>query len=230
MSKKVIILSGGLDSTILTYKIVNEFGNDNIYPLTFNYGQRHSVEVEKSKITCSKLKLEQKIIDISFLGDMVKNVSSLSKDSELKTPTIKESLGHPQPLSYIPNRNMILLSIATSYAESIGSDQVYTGIQCQDNYGYFDANSNFIKKMNEVNNLNRLHNIEIKAPFSNIGKAEEILMGQELNVPFEDTISCYNPDENDISCGICLTCSDRIGNFIKAGVKDPIKYNITINW
>jgi 7-cyano-7-deazaguanine synthase len=228
--KKVIILSGGLDSTILTYKLVNEFESKNVYALTFHYGQKHHIELEKAKLTCKKLNVNHQLIDISFLGEMVKNVCALIDGSSIKTPTIKESLGHPQPPSYVPNRNMILLSIATSFAEAIEADSVYTGIQCQDNYGYFDATSAFIERINDVNKLNRLHDIQIIAPFANIGKSEEIELGLKLKVPFEDTFSCYNPQENEVSCGVCLTCSDRIGNFIKARVKDPIPYAIEIPW
>lgn len=230
MKNKVICLSGGLDSTILTYKLVDEFGSDKVKALTFFYGQRHDIEIQKAKLTCEKLGIEQKLINISFLGEIVKNVSSLIAGSDIKTPTIKESLGNPQPQSYICNRNMILLSIAISFAEANDADEVYISIQCQDNYGYYDATSAFIDKINQVNSLNRLHNIKVIAPFSDIGKCEEIKLGQTLNVPFEDTISCYEPDSRGYSCGICLTCSDRIGNFMKAHIKDPIPYQIEIPW
>lgn len=232
VNKKVIsVLSGGLDSTILTYKLVNEFGVDNVHALTFWYQQKHNIELEKAKLTCSKLGITHHIVDIGFLGDMVRGVSALVSGSDIQTPTIKESLGNPQPLSYIPNRNMILISIATAYAEAMQANAVYLGLQMQDTHGYFDTTSAFVEAINNVNILNRKNLIEIKAPFIELDKASEIKIGINLNVPFEDTWTCYSGhDEEGKACGKCLSCADRIGNFIKAGIKDPVPYQIDINW
>jgi len=226
----VVSLSGGLDSTILTYMLVDQNKAKNVTAISFNYNQKHSIELEKAKITTSKLGITHKIIDISFLGDLLKDSSALIANSSIKTPTLKDSLGNPQPKSYVPNRNLLLASICASYAESINAELIYFAFQQQDNYGYWDVSTEFVNRLNEVLNLNRLNKIEIRAPFIGMHKHEEIEMGISLNVPFEDTISCYNPNEMGESCGICLTCADRIGNFMKAKVKDPIKYSIDINW
>ena len=112
-NKNVIsILSGGLDSTILTYMLSNKYGNDKVIALSFNYGQRHSNELEKAKLTCDKLNIKHQIIDISFLNDIVKNVCALGKDTDLKLPEIKDVLGDPQSLNYVPFRNLIFTSLA----------------------------------------------------------------------------------------------------------------------
>lgn len=254
--KKISVLSGGLDSTILTYKLVNEFGAENVIALTYQYGQKHSIEVEKAKITCSKLKIAHMILDISFLGDIIKNVSALSNTGIVATPTIQEVLGDPQPKTYVPFRNLILTSIALSFAESNGADEVYLGLQQHDLYLYFDTSQEFVSAVNSVAILNRQHEIKIIAPFIDMSKKEEIAIGVKLNVPFEDTWTCYNPvkaidvlDEKNESATMgnvllvysgagfhfkadttCPSCAERIQNFAKAGIKDPIKYSKDINW
>ena len=227
---KIIILSGGLDSTILAYQLVNQFKSKNVFALTFEYGQRHNIELEKAKLTCSKLNINHKIIDISFLGEISKNVSSLVKGSEITVPSIKEVLGDPCPSTYIPNRNMILVSIGIAYAETIQADEVYWGAQIHDMYSYFDTTEEFILALNQVTKLNRKNPIEVIAPFVNLSKKDEILIGQKLNVPFEDTHSCYNVDKDGLSCASCATCSERIAAFAKAGFPDPVGYNKDINW
>ena len=243
--KVISILSGGLDSTILTYKLINEYGNDNVYCLTFDYGQRHNIELNKAKNTCNKFKLNHKILNMEFLGDIIKDVSCLSSSSNLKTPSIKDVLGMPQPITYVPYRNLIFSSIALSYAESVGADKVYLGIQAHDLYQYWDCSENFYKRINDVSNLNRQHNITIETPFINMSKEEEIKIGIDLRVDFNDTWTCYNPyrkletlDSYNIvlhqykylACGKCPSCAERIMNFAKAGIKDPIEYNINIGW
>jgi 7-cyano-7-deazaguanine synthase len=228
---KVICLSGGLDSTILTYKLVDEFGPDKVKALTFQYGQRHDIEIQKAKITCEKLQVEQKIIDITFLGDLVSSVSSLAKNSEIKMPTIKEILGHPQPVTYVPFRNMIFLSLALSFAESNEADSVYISSQQQDLYAYYDNSQEFIEGINNICKLNRLHDIKVITPFIYLSKTDEILIGQKLNVPFEDSWTCYSgPNESDEACSTCPSCSERIQAFIKAKIPDKIKYSINLDW
>jgi 7-cyano-7-deazaguanine synthase len=234
MKKKILSLSGGLDSTILAYKLVKEFGAENVIALTFNYGQRHSIEVEKSKITCQKLNIEHKIIDISFLGDLVKNTCSLIQDSNIAVPHIREVLGHPQPSTEVPYRNMIFTSLCLSCAQANDADEVYLSIQQHDLYFYWDCSAQFVEGINRISQLNRKYQIQLCTPFVDLSKAEEIKIGQELNVPFEDTLTCYqgNVDENGetISCGVCGSCSERIANFAKAQIKDPVKYAKEIDW
>lgn len=227
--KIVSVLSGGLDSTILTYKLVNDYGPDNVVALSFNYGQKQGIELEKASLTCKKLGIQHKIIDISFLGEIVSPVCANIKGTNVDMPTIQDVLGDPQPPTYVPYRNMILNSIAFSFAESNDCIAVYSGLQIHDEYGYWDTSRMFIDRMNSVSQLNRQHNITFEAPFAEMSKKDEIKIGLELNVPFEDSMTCYNPTD-DIACGKCPSCSERIQNFILAGVKDPCKYNIVIDW
>ena len=230
MDNVVISLSGGLDSTILAYMLVDQYKSKHVFALTFDYNQKHKIELEKAKITANKLNIKHTIVNIDFLADILKDTSALVNGSNIKTPTITESLGDPQPASYVPFRNLIIASICASYAESINAHTIYLAFQQQDNYGYWDVSKEFVLRLNQVFNLNRKNDISIKAPFATMHKSEEIEIGLTLGVPFEDTISCYNPNENGESCGICLTCSDRIGNFVKTGIKDPVTYSREINW
>lgn len=230
MKNKIISLSGGLDSTILTYKIVNEFESDKVKTLTFNYGQRHSIEVEKAKLTCKLLNVEHKIIDISFLGNLVSNSSSLIKTSNIEVPTIKEILGNPQPVTYVPYRNLIFLALTLSFAESNDADEIFIASQSQDLYAYWDNSQEFINKINEISQLNRLHEIKITAPFVHLTKADEIKIGKELKVPFENCHTCYNPNELGESCGKCPSCAERIKAFMENNLIDPISYQIDIPW
>jgi len=225
----VSILSGGLDSTILTHLLVRDYGKNRVLALTFDYNQKHRIEIEKSKQTCLDLDITQQIINIDFLGDLIKNVSALSSNSKLETPNIKEVLGDPQPLTYVPYRNMLFLTLGLSFAESNNANYVFTAVQSSDLYGYWDTTPEFIERINKVSELNRKHQIKIEAPFSRLSKKDEILLGNEIGVDFAKTHTCYDP-LGEKSCGKCPSCSERIKNFIDAGIKDPIPYNINIDW
>lgn len=236
MSKKIVILSGGLDSTILTYKLVKEFGSENVVALTYNYGQKQIVELEYAKVTCKKLGIEHVVVDLTVLGQLVQSVTSNIQGSTIEMPTIKDVLGDPAPVTYIPNRNAVMLMIATAAAEAVDADAVYLGIQATDSYQYFDTTPEFHEAINAVNALNRKTQIKIMAPFIEMDKAEEIKLGVELGVPFEDTLTCYNPVQDRrqvhgyLACGKCPSCAERVQNFVKAGVKDPTPYFVEYDW
>jgi len=124
-----------------------------------------------------------------------------------------------------------LLTIAMGVAQAIGAQRVYFGAQLHDEYSYWDTSHEFVRRMNEVSALNRKHNISIHAPFADMAKYEEIEIGKKLNVPFEDTWTCYaGPNEKGQACGTCPSCSERMANFMKAGIKDPVEYAIDIDW
>ena len=229
--KKVVsVLSGGLDSTIVTYTLVEKYGKDNVISLSFNYGQKQSIELEKAKTTCGKLGIAHHIIDISFLGKVVEKVSALSSTGSVAMPTIEDILGEPTPKTYVPYRNQILFSIALAFAESNNAKYIFNGLQAHDEYSYWDTTQEFVKRMNSVSELNRKELIKIISPFVEFSKKEEIAVGNELNVPFIDTWTCYAGDNGHGACGKCPSCSERIMNFAKAGIVDPIKYEIEIPW
>lgn len=227
----VSVLSGGLDSTILTYILVEKYGRDRVFALSYDYGQKQRQELVMAGATCAWLGIAHRVLDLSILGDIVKDVSANIGGTKVAMPTIKDVLGDPQPKTYVPFRNMILNSLAFSFAESNKASHVFTGLQVHDEYGYWDTTQRFVDSMNAVADQNRSHKVRMEAPFSQLSKYDEIKIAEELgNVLFELTLTCYNPDQDGKSCGKCPSCSERIANFAKAGVKDPITYSVDIPW
>ena len=218
----VCVLSGGMDSTVLVYALVKKYGANNVKAISFNYGQRHSVELEKAKITVSKLGIDHKIIDISFVGDIVKGVCSLSANTNVELPTNEDSKEDVQANFVVPYRNLMFQSIALSYAESLRAEVVYLGIQLDDDFGFWDCRENYYKSLNKLTKLNDKYKIKVEVPLLYFSKADEIELGNKLGVPFEDTWTCYHgPDENGKACGICYSCAGRLAAFKSLGLEDP---------
>lgn len=178
---KLIILSGGLDSTTMLYDVVFNHGAGNVHALSFNYGQKHTIELEKAALSCKKLGVKHTITDMRFLGDMVSGVSALIEDSDISIPTIQDVLGDPAPVTEVPYRNMIMCSLAFAYAQANDADEIYIGIQLRDEYGYWDTSIDFLENINNVSKLNRKHNISLVAPYVTKSKQEEIAIGISLN-------------------------------------------------
>ena len=232
--KSVLILSGGLDSTTLLHYMAKDL--EEVYPISFIYGQKHNIEIDMAKEQVEILKNDGyyiddlKVIDMNFMGNLLKGSSALM-DDDINIPTLEEVLGEPQPITYVPFRNLIFLSIALSYAESVDAEKVYYGAQRHDEYsGYWDTTLYFVKKLNDVAALNRLNKIKIVAPFVNLSKAEEIIIGRKIGVDYSKTWSCYKGSGDGKACGICATCKDRIMAFVRAGIKDEVKYEVNIDW
>ena len=217
--KKVISLSGGLDSTVMAYWLVDKYGVENVLPVTYFYGQKNGIEIKSAQLTCEKLKIPYKCIDISFLGNLCKDVSSLSGTSTIDVPDAAANLVN-RPSTYIPYRTLIMLSVSMAYAESHGANEVYISSQITDIH--WDSQINFVDALNEVSILNIEQPIMVKAPFVSYSKADEIRIGIKLNVPFEDSWSCYDPQFLSQPCQVCTACVKRKESFEEAGVIDPV--------
>lgn len=228
----VAILSGGLDSTIMTHYLVKTYGNDKVYALSFDYGQKQRRELEMARMTCSTLNVIHQVLDLSVLGNIARKTSANIGGTEVAMPTIKDVLGDPQPVTYVPFRNMILCSIAFSFAEAHNASHIFTGLQSRDLYGYWDTSPEFVGAMNAVAMKNRQHQIQLVSPFVDISKTEEIKLAMEMHIEgwLKYTLSCYNPDSEGRSCGTCPTCAERIKAFMDCGIKDPIPYQKEIKW
>lgn len=231
----VCVLSGGLDSTILLHLLVLKYGESKVKALTFNYNQKQILEIEKASKTCARLGVSHKVLDVSFLGDIIAKVSSNTKASTIEVPTIKQVLGDAQPVTYVPFRNMILNAVAFSYAESNQCSYVYTGLQSIDGYNYWDTSVAFTDRMNAVSSLNRKNQVQMVAPFALLKKTDELDLAKQtksfgMTVALEDTLTCYNPDAEGASCGVCPSCSERLAAFIKVKMVDPVKYQKPIDW
>ena len=219
MKKAVVILSGGMDSTTATFIAKNE--GYEIIPLHFNYGQRtESKELESFNKICDYLKIKNKyIIDIPFFKQIG---ASALVDENLEVPTdgIKPGI----PITYVPFRNGIFLSIAAAIAEKEGAEAIFIGVVEEDSSGYPDCREEFIKNMESAINAGTKPEtkIEIKTPLIHLKKEDIVKKAIEVKVPLELTWSCYK--EEDEACGVCDSCRLRLKGFEKAGVKDPIKY------
>lgn len=228
----VVILSGGMDSTIAMRIAVEKYGAENVAALTFNYGQKQIIEIEKAKESTSLLGVTHKVIDATFLGDISQGFSA-NVDKSIDMPTIRDVLGDPRPPTYVPNRNMILMSIVAAYAEVKNVDTVITGLQVHDEYGYHDTSQKWVNKVNDLLSENRVIKIKLVAPFSVLNKQQELEILRELDGNLEltkHTLTCYNPNEAGEACGKCPSCSERIANFGKVGEPDPTPYSINIPW
>ena len=229
-SKIVVPISGGMDSTVILYKAVEQVGADNVYGLSYDYGQRHKRELKLAEYHVDKLKIKEwQTIDTSFIKTLAPTSSLTNNDIE--TPDIRKMAGEAQPKSYVPNRNMIFLSIAASYAEAVGANKVYHGATKVDSLaGYWDASPEFLPTINEVLALNRDTRISIEAPLINMDKANIVKEGIRLRVRFSKTYTCYSGenlcDANSPSSAL------RIKGFANAGYIDPLNYkqDLTKTW
>ncbi|MFW5871081.1 MAG: 7-cyano-7-deazaguanine synthase QueC [Verrucomicrobiota bacterium] len=219
--RAVVLVSGGLDSATLMQYVKQRQGVARVDALTFLYGQKHDREIETAEFQAEKGGCERhEIIDLSCLSAVFKGGSSLI-DAGMDVPDLAElsEEDRRQPSTYVPNRNMIFLSIAAAYAESRGIDTVFYGAQLSDEYGYWDCTSDFINAMNRTLLLNRRTPVKVKAPFAGMRKFEVVRLGCELGVDFSETWTCYRGQEKP--CGQCPSCVERRVAFEKAGIDDP---------
>lgn len=224
--KCVIPVSGGIDSTVLLHWAVKE--GKEVHAVSFNYGQRHfEREMDCARSNCYFKSETHKLLDLKFFKDIA-TTSSLTNNN-IAVAKARDVIGDPQTVNYVPNRNMMMLSICTAYAESIGASQVYHGAALVDSQaGFWDGSKEFLRAINDVNKLNRRNRVEIIAPLILKSKHEIIKMGVESGVDFKDTWTCYEGGEK--ACGECTACSSRIKGFIDAKLVDPIAYSKMIHW
>jgi 7-cyano-7-deazaguanine synthase len=225
MQQVVVPISGGMDSTVLLHWACTTYTA--VHAISFDYTQRHHRElayaVEQVEICRTKysIPITHRTIDVGFIRSIAPT-SSLTND-DISTPDVRVIRGEAQPKSYVPNRNMMFLSIATAYAEAQGANAVLHGAAQADSLaGYFDGDETFVVAMNAVNALNREHRVMIEAPLINMSKADIVRKGVEFGVDFAKTYTCYAGGE--LADANSASSSLRIAGFIEAGYIDPIKY------
>lgn len=200
--KVILIISGGMDSTTLLYDLKNR-GHE-IKALSFNYGQRHKKEISYAKRSCRKLGVPHCVVNLSAISKLISN-SAL-------TGNIDVPEGHYQSknmkVTIVPNRNMIMLSIAIGYAENLQYDCVAIANHAGDHYIYPDCRPEFIEILNNASNLGTVNHIKIYAPYTNITKTDISKIGATLGINYStDTWTCYKGEENP--CGKCGSCIER---------------------
>ena len=228
MSKAVVPISGGLDSSVILSIACQR--HDDVYAISYDYGQKHYKELLYAGCQIDDYKNieDHKIVDIKFFRDIA-FTSSLTNNN-IKVAHARDVLGDAQTVNYVPFRNMMMLSIACSYAESVGAETVYHGSALVDSQaGYWDGSIEFLEQINKLTALNRKNRIKIDAPLIQLSKKEIIELGLDNEVNFEKTWTCYEGREK--ACGYCTACSSRIQGFLDNKMKDPIEYERTdIPW
>lgn len=222
MSKAVILLSGGLDST--TALAIAKEQNYDCYALSFDYGQKQKSELESSISVAKKSNvIEHRIMKIS-LSDIG---GSALTDKAIDVPKHVES--EEIPITYVPARNTIFLSFALAWAEVVNSQTIFIGVNALDYSGYPDCRPEFIKAFENMANLATKQSVEgnriqIKTPLINMTKAEIIAKGLSLGVDYSETTSCYDANALGEACGECDACVLRKNGFSNANVVDPTRY------
>jgi 7-cyano-7-deazaguanine synthase len=226
MKRAVILLSGGLDSST-TLAIAKNSGFK-LFGLTFRYGQRHKFEIiSAQKIAQAYNLADHKIteIDLRTFGG-----SALTDDLDVPKDRNNGTMNKSIPITYVPARNTIFLSFALAWAEVLGANDIFLGVNSMDYSGYPDCRPEYIQSFANMANLatkagvEGKQSIKIQTPLINMTKKEIIKKGLKLGVDYSLTHSCYDPENDGISCGRCDACQIRLRGFQEAGIKDPIKY------
>ncbi len=214
--KSILIYSGGLDSTVLLYKLHKNglLGG----ALAINYAQRHAKELEYAKLNCKALNVDFFIADLSSLKPIFGDIC-LTGSGEIPNGGYDES---NMRSTVVPNRNMIFLSLAAAKAISCGCDSVAYAAHGGDHSIYPDCRNEFAEAMDKALNLCDYNKISLFRPFVNSSKADIVKLGSQLGVDFSLTWSCYNGGEKH--CGICATCIERKEAFKQAKIADPTEY------
>ena len=221
MSKAVILLSGGLDSAT-TLAIAKSEGYE-CYALSVNYHQRHIAELEAAKKIAAHFNVkDHKTVEL----DLSWMLTSALTNPDLKVPT---ELSAHIPVTYVPARNTLMLTLALGWAEVIGAHDIFIGVNAVDYSGYPDCRPEYIAQFQNMANLATKSAVEGKAiqlhtPLIDLSKEAIIAKGLHLGVDYSVTVSCYQADKNGLACGVCDSCRLRQNGFKAAGVVDPTHY------
>ncbi len=225
-AKAVCLLSGGLDSsTCLAFARKEGY---ECYAITFDYGQRHRVEIDAAKRVAENLGTAGYLvvtIDLRAIGG-----SALTADTSVPKGRSVETMGQGIPVTYVPARNTIFLSFALAWAEVLGASDIFIGVNAIDYSGYPDCRPEYIEAYERMANLATKAGVEghsklrIHTPLLRLSKAEIVRLGVSLGVDFGLTHSCYDPDEKGRACGECDSCQLRRKGFQEAGIEDPLDY------
>ena len=216
MKKAVLILSGGVDSTTLLYDLLRK-GYD-VHTISFDYGQRHNKELGAAARTCEKVGVKHTIVDLSRLDGILGNNALTGKIEMPKGHYADESM----KLTVVPNRNMIMLSVAIGYTINIGANNVYYGAHAGDHAIYPDCRPAFVQAIQNAAELCHYHPIHVHAPYLYMRKDEIVALGLDLGVDYSLTWTCYVGGRK--ACGKCGSCTERLEAFEINKVKDPIEY------
>jgi len=227
MTKKAVVLvSGGLDSAT-TLAIAREAGYE-CYAMSFNYGQRHQIELESAKAVSDEIGVvEHKVVKLG-LGDI--GGSALTDDNIDVPQDLADDISTEIPVTYVPARNTVFLSLALGWAEVLDAEAIFIGVNAVDYSGYPDCRPEYIEAFQVMANLATKKGVEgdlikIETPLIHMTKAEIIQQGTALGVNYAKTLSCYAPDSEGKACGLCDSCRLRQQGFEFAHLADPTVYS-----
>lgn len=224
--KAVVLLSGGLDSTTVLAEVIADGFEP--YALTIYYGQRHQVERAAARRVAAAMGVTRHVettIDLRAFGG-----SALTDTIDVPKDRGDEQIGGSIPITYVPARNTVFLSVALAWAESIGAFELYVGVNAVDYSGYPDCRPEFLRAFEELANLATRAGVEgegryrVHAPLLMLSKDAIIRRGLELGVDYGLTHSCYDPDAEGRACGRCDSCRLRLAAFARLGLDDPAPY------
>ena len=224
--KAVVLLSGGLDSA--TALAIAGSQGFRLFALSFDYGQRHSIETRSAAQVAKSLRAERHLtIDVNLraIGG-----SALTDQIDVPKERTAEDISTGIPVTYVPARNTIFLSFALAWAEVLGAQDIFIGVNALDYSGYPDCRPEYIESFERMANLATKAGVEgrlrlkIHTPLIAMTKAEIIVTGLTLGIDYSLTHSCYDPSSEGIACGKCDSCVLRLKGFAEAGVRDPLSY------
>lgn len=225
-NKAVVLLSGGLDSA--TALAEAKAAGFEVYALTVLYGQRHAVEREAARRVAASIGVARHVeqtLDLRAFGG-----SALTDDIAVPKDRDEAAMGAGIPITYVPARNTVFLSLALAWAEALGAFDLFVGVNCVDYSGYPDCRPEFIRAFETLANLATKAGVEgsgrfqVHAPLLTMTKDQIILRGRELGVDYGLTHSCYDPAPDGRSCGHCDSCALRLAAFARLGLTDPAPY------
>ena len=227
-TKAVLLLSGGLDSTTLLAWATH--AGYAVHALSFRYGQRHLLEIDRARTLAAHWKVAQHVVcdfDLRQFGG-----SALTSDAAVPKDRDAQAMATGIPITYVPARNTIFLSFAMAWAEVLGALDVLIGVNALDYSGYPDCRPEFIASFEAMANLATRAGVEgtarltVHTPLMQMTKREIVQMGAQLGVDFAMTTSCYDPAPDGAACGHCDACTLRLRGFEQAGLSDPARYMV----
>ena len=225
--RAVILLSGGLDSATVVAMARAE--GYSCYTMSFDYGQRHRAELDAA----ARVARDLGVIDHKVIGLNLDGIGgSALTDSSIDVP---EAPSEGIPVTYVPARNTVFLSLALGWAEVLDAQDIFIGVNAVDYSGYPDCRPEFVEAFEVMANLATKAGVEgkpfsIKAPLQNLSKAQIVQAGIQLGVDYSLTVSCYQADDQGRACGKCDSCRLRADGFAAAGIKDPTRYFLFISY
>ena len=216
MTKIIVVYSGGLDSFTLLNEAIRS-GKD-VSALSFDYGQKHNKELHFVEKFCAQESIDSKIVDVSSIKELFQG-SSLTDEIDIPKGHYEDD---SMKSTVVPNRNMILISLALGYAVTKEAEEVWFGAHAGDHAIYPDCRPEFVKKMDAVASIANYSPIAVKAPYIAMSKTEILAIGLNMQLDYGLTWTCYEGKE--LACGSCGACHERLESFAANNVIDPIKY------